>query len=113
MNNIFILVMMSLSLLAQEKKEPVSLFDGKTLQGWNVPEGEDIKAVDGEIQIRIVQEGDMINFKFEDNGIGLPNSFDINSSGSTGMIVVNSLIDQLEGELEILTNWNHPEQTKC
>ncbi|NRA12915.1 MAG: PAS domain S-box protein [Crocinitomicaceae bacterium] len=56
---------------------------------------------DGEIQIRIVQEGDMINFKFEDNGIGLPNAFDINSSGSTGMIVVNSLIDQLEGELEI------------
>jgi len=55
----------------------------------------------GEIQIRIVQKEDVIMFSFEDNGIGLPKDFDINLSGSTGMIVVNSLIDQLEGELKI------------
>ncbi|MFT6502321.1 MAG: PAS domain S-box-containing protein [Crocinitomicaceae bacterium] len=55
----------------------------------------------GEIQIRIVQEEDVIIFNYEDNGIGLPKDFDINLSGSTGMIVVNSLIDQLEGELKI------------
>lgn len=58
----------------------------------------------GEIELNITQKGDAIQFNFSDNGIGLPTGFDVESSNSTGMIVIDSLIEQLEGELTIHTD---------
>lgn len=44
-----------------------------------------------------------INFilKVSDNGIGVPESFDLENPGSLGMQLVTTLVDQLEGELEL------------
>lgn len=56
---------------------------------------------EGLIEISVVQEGDLINFKFNDNGIGLPGNFDMGDTSSTGMIVMSSLINQLEGDISI------------
>jgi len=58
----------------------------------------------GEIELNITQKGDAIQFNFSDNGIGLPTGFDVESINSTGMIVIDSLIEQLEGELTIHTD---------
>lgn len=55
----------------------------------------------GEIRINIEQNNDLINFKFDDDGIGLPKDFDAHNTGSTGMIVLTSLVNQLEGDLDI------------
>ena len=36
-----------------------------------------------------------------DNGIGVPESFDLENPDSLGIQLVNALVDQLEGELEL------------
>ena len=41
---------------------------------------------------------------FQDNGIGLPEYFDIQKSHSLGMVLINTLTAQLRGKLEINTN---------
>ncbi|MFT5777903.1 MAG: PAS domain S-box-containing protein [Crocinitomicaceae bacterium] len=59
---------------------------------------------EGEIHISILQEGNMIDFKFKDNGIGLPENFQISESNSTGMIVLHSLVEQLDGSISLNSN---------
>jgi two-component sensor histidine kinase len=39
--------------------------------------------------------------KIEDNGIGLPSSFDINKIKSIGLHLVNLLVSQLDGTITI------------
>ena len=55
----------------------------------------------GEIQILFHK----INGKYElivkDNGIGLPEDFDLEKSHTLGLFLVNNLIDQIDGELEV------------
>ena len=39
-----------------------------------------------------------------DNGVGIPNDLDIENLNSLGLQLVTSLVDQLDGELEIRRN---------
>ncbi len=52
----------------------------------------------GSILLKIERNGDEVSMQFRDNGVGLPNGFDARNESSTGMIVITSLLDQLEGE---------------
>jgi len=57
----------------------------------------------GEIIITVKKsEKNTIYFSIMDNGIGIPEDFDINKTSSLGMRLINSLVkDQLKGTLEI------------
>jgi len=39
-----------------------------------------------------------------DNGIGVPDKFDLDKSESLGMLLINSLTDQIDGELKLDTS---------
>ena len=41
--------------------------------------------------------------RFQDDGIGLPENFDIHKSHTLGMVLINTLTAQLRGKLEIQT----------
>lgn len=56
----------------------------------------------GTIDISLKSENEKIIFKVSDNGKGLPEDFDINRLKSLGFELVNSLVEQLRGELKIL-----------
>jgi PAS domain S-box-containing protein len=69
----------------------------------------------GEIQIRLHREEStefesenrkITNFTLtvSDNGVGIPENLDIEDLGSLGMQLVTSLVDQLDGELELKRN---------
>ena len=60
--------------------------------------------VDGKIDISLKSENEKIILKVSDNGKGLPENFDINRLKSLGFEIVNSLVEQLRGELTI---FNH------
>lgn len=55
----------------------------------------------GEIRVSIkgVEQG-KIRIIFSDNGVGLPEGFDITDTCTMGMLIINSLVDQLEGQIE-------------
>ncbi len=55
----------------------------------------------GKIEIDIKKAGDYINLSVMDNGIGLPQDFEKNYSASLGLQLVNTLIKQLGGTLEV------------
>ncbi|MDX2129738.1 MAG: response regulator [Chloroherpetonaceae bacterium] len=42
-----------------------------------------------------------LSFAVEDNGVGLPDKFDFKQAGSIGLMIVNSLVRQLKGRLEV------------
>lgn len=46
-------------------------------------------------------DDNQIELMVADNGSGLPNGFNINSSNSLGMQLVNSLVNQLDGSIKI------------
>ena len=60
----------------------------------------------GEIFIALKHgsNGKKLMLKVSDNGVGLPEDFDINNLKSLGFELVLSLIDQLNGELKINKN---------
>jgi two-component sensor histidine kinase len=41
---------------------------------------------------------------YEDDGVGIPTDVDFSASGSLGMLLIESLTDQLKGELNIENN---------
>ncbi|MGC9517191.1 MAG: histidine kinase dimerization/phosphoacceptor domain -containing protein [Methanomicrobiales archaeon] len=55
----------------------------------------------GEIKIEFKSQDEEYYLKISDNGIGLPPDFDINKSKSLGLKLVNILITQIDGTLEI------------
>ncbi|MFB2934223.1 histidine kinase dimerization/phosphoacceptor domain -containing protein [Aerosakkonemataceae cyanobacterium BLCC-F154] len=56
----------------------------------------------GKIAIKLaVVKNQLILLEVADNGIGLPANFDIEGSETLGLQLVNNLIDQLEGNIEI------------
>ena len=56
---------------------------------------------EGIIRIEFHEEGDNYLLEVGDNGIGIPDDFDILKSDSLGMLLVNSLTSQIQGELEL------------
>lgn len=58
----------------------------------------------GELTIQMEQEHDEYYLKVADNGIGIPSKLDINNTTTLGLLLVNSLVGQLEGKLEVSRN---------
>ena len=59
-------------------------------------------SMNGEIEIHLKQDADeMFTLTVSDNGIGLPDSFTLDSENSLGMFIVRLLVEQLDGALEI------------
>ncbi|HEY9600256.1 MAG TPA: sensor histidine kinase, partial [Allocoleopsis sp.] len=60
------------------------------------------KKCQGEIWVEFhVNSGDTLTLVVRDNGIGIPESFDIETSTSLGLTLVQGLTEQLEGTLEV------------
>src|SRR5690606_24718706 len=58
---------------------------------------------EGEIYIQMQQNPEGYNLSLKDNGIGLPENLKINTT-TLGLLLVNSLVRQLEGKLEVKRN---------
>ncbi len=58
----------------------------------------------GEITIQLEQNNNEYYLMVADNGIGMPPELDINNSATLGLLLVNSLVGQLEGNLEVSTD---------
>lgn len=59
---------------------------------------------EGEIYIQMQQNPEGYNLSLKDNGIGLPENLNINNTTTLGLLLVNSLVRQLEGILEVKRN---------
>jgi len=55
----------------------------------------------GEIRINMVMDGGKYILIVSDDGVGLPQEFDFHNSPSLGLQLVNTLVDQLEGTIEL------------
>jgi PAS domain S-box-containing protein len=56
---------------------------------------------DGEVILRMQQDGQKLIATFSDNGIGIPAELDWQNTQSLGLRLVNSLVDQLNGTIEL------------
>ena len=61
----------------------------------------DLAPEDGVITVYAAQKGEHVSITFEDNGIGLPNSFTIENSSGFGMQLVGVLVQQIRGSLTV------------
>jgi PAS domain S-box-containing protein len=57
----------------------------------------------GEITIQLEQEQDEYYLKVADNGIGISSNLDVNHTSTLGLLLVNSLVSQLDGNLQVAT----------
>jgi len=58
----------------------------------------------GEINVDFHQIDDHYEFTVKDNGVGFPEDLDFQNTDSLGMQIVNSLTDQIDGEIELDNN---------
>ena len=58
----------------------------------------------GDIKVNMDQDDDKYHLEISDNGIGLPPEFDIKKSSTLGILLVNSLVGQLDGSIEVIRN---------
>lgn len=57
------------------------------------------------IDVNVVKEEDnRFAFIVKDNGIGMPENFDIQNAESLGLKLVSSMVNQLNGKIEISRN---------
>ncbi|HEY3363432.1 MAG TPA: sensor histidine kinase, partial [Methanosarcina sp.] len=62
---------------------------------------------DGKIRIKLHREEDSNNsfiLRVSDNGVGIPENIEIEELNSLGLQLVTTLVDQLDGELELKRN---------
>ncbi|MES2798493.1 MAG: histidine kinase dimerization/phosphoacceptor domain -containing protein [Bacteroidota bacterium] len=57
----------------------------------------------GIIDVELHEVENEIQLKIMDNGVGLPENFDIHKTETLGMQLVSTLVEQLEGKLEIMS----------
>ncbi len=55
----------------------------------------------GAINVNICRKNDMIEIVVGDDGMGLPKDFDINKTETLGLQLVRTLVDQLQGKLNV------------
>jgi len=55
----------------------------------------------GEIQVDFHQESDQYQLTVKDNGIGFPDDIDFKNTDSLGLLMINSLTDQIDGLIEL------------
>jgi PAS domain S-box-containing protein len=66
------------------------------------PENENFE--NPELVIELKKEKNDYILMIMDNGIGVPDKFDLDKSESLGMLLINSLTDQIDGELKLDTS---------
>jgi two-component sensor histidine kinase len=60
---------------------------------------------EGEIRVKLQQAADhSVTLLVGDNGVGFPEDIDFSTTGSLGMKLVDMLVQQLDGSLEIRSN---------
>lgn len=59
---------------------------------------------EGTIAIQLSQDDKTVTLVVSDDGVGLPDDFDINTSSSLGMTLISTLVQQLGGRLTIETD---------
>lgn len=59
---------------------------------------------EGEINVLLSQKGNILQIIVGDNGIGFPENIDFQNTESLGLQLVNTLVDQLKGEIKIENN---------
>ncbi|MBD3636174.1 MAG: PAS domain S-box protein [Crocinitomicaceae bacterium] len=57
----------------------------------------------GKITIEVYEKAKKVYIRVQDFGVGLPKDFDISQTDSLGLSLVDTLIDQLDGELQLKT----------
>jgi PAS domain S-box-containing protein len=55
----------------------------------------------GEITITVTKEGPAMHVQYRDNGVGIPATLDWKNTKSLGLRLVNTLVDQLNGTVEL------------
>ena len=58
----------------------------------------------GEIYVGLNSDGHRLTLTVRDNGIGMPEDMDISNPSSMGLMLVQSLVKQLKGTLEVKSN---------
>lgn len=58
----------------------------------------------GEIQIILEKKVDTYTLTVKDNGIGLPKDFNFEETSSLGILLIKSLVNQLEGKMKVEVN---------
>jgi PAS domain S-box-containing protein len=58
----------------------------------------------GRICVAVDLRGDEIAITVEDEGVGLPENFSVAGGGNLGMILINSLLTQLSGKIDVSDN---------
>ena len=61
----------------------------------------DPEEIKGEINVLLSQDGDMLKLVVSDNGIGFPENIDFRNTESLGLQLVNTLVNQLRGEIKL------------
>lgn len=56
----------------------------------------------GSVRVELRAEDDQIAFSVSDDGVGMSDKFDLKDSSSLGLSLVYTLVEQLEGQVEIL-----------
>lgn len=57
----------------------------------------------GKIKIKVFEENNKVSISVKDYGVGLPKNFNISDTDSLGLSLVDTLIDQLDGQLILKT----------
>lgn len=55
----------------------------------------------GEIAVQLFEKAGRIHLKIGDNGVGMPEDYDILNSDTLGLQLVSTLVEQLEGEIQV------------
>ena len=56
----------------------------------------------GKIRIELIKEGNKINLKVSDNGVGLPSNLDVENTDTLGLQLVYTLVSQLDGDIKVI-----------
>ncbi len=59
---------------------------------------------EGKIIVDLKRDGDAFILKISDNGIGIPENVDFEKADTLGFQLINNLVNQLDGEIEMHTN---------
>jgi PAS domain S-box-containing protein len=55
----------------------------------------------GEISVQLSEKSGLVNLKIGDDGIGMPEDYDILNSDTLGLQLVSTLVEQLDGEIKV------------
>lgn len=87
--------------LNMDKAVPVALIVGELLT--NAIKYAFSGAEQNRIELSVSAQDGLVKILVEDNGVGLPPGFDPFTSGGFGMTIVDALLQQLSGSIEILS----------